>query len=247
LTESERSERNSSRGVFGDWDRHRFSGGLSSTLSTTKYYLSFFILRVSGLSYYYQPKQIATWFLTLLMVFNCGYALIGVNGMHIANGGVEVPKFQSLTKVAVLASVVKCAAGASMFQNAFFFASMPCGVVGDGYFCALGYMGGILSGTHGWLKRDTDADSKDDDKLVQKSRACVVVVALVAIILCFLCYASGAPLNGVIGFHSLSYFIASVILCIPSGLYAPCSWICVMDLFRRISLSSTRQNETGTE
>eukprot|EP00537_Pseudo-nitzschia_pungens_P012445 CAMPEP_0172394404 /NCGR_PEP_ID=MMETSP1061-20121228/14696_1 /TAXON_ID=37318 /ORGANISM="Pseudo-nitzschia pungens, Strain cf. pungens" /LENGTH=528 /DNA_ID=CAMNT_0013125745 /DNA_START=200 /DNA_END=1786 /DNA_ORIENTATION=- len=204
--------------------------------------LLFILASPAGPSYQYVPIGGATWFLLWLMVFNCCYALIDVDGVPFAEGSMAVPRFRSLMILAVLASVVQFGFGivSQVYAGLFSVGGMPNTMVGDFYFNAIGYTGGILSRTHGWLKRD---GREDDDKLVLKSTVCVFVVTIVTIVFCFLVYAPGAPLNNII---PLGAAIVYGSLCIPLGMYSLCSWICVMDLFRRMSLSSSRQNETGT-
>jgi len=111
-----------------------------------------------------------------------------------------------------------------------FIAELPCLLVGDGYFNALGYTSGILAETHGWLKNKQDPEN---ESLVKKVKVYVMVVGAITILICFFCFAHGAPLAQAIGENPVGVLFVHLTLFLPLGPYGPCAWIVLLNYFQQ--------------
>ena len=203
-------------------------------------YLGYILVRPEGMTYSYSPGQAATWFLTWLMVFNCCYASIEIEDFD--GSTMEVPTFRKVVKIGVLAALLQGVAGTlCIFSGTGAFAEMPCALVGDGYFNAIGYAAGALARTNGWLNKK----NVFDESLVLNSKRYVAVSSLLTIILCFVCYAPFSPLSESIG-AGLRLIILSAVLCLPLGPYCPCVWIVVLNSFRGETKSSSLERQESS-
>lgn len=202
-------------------------------------YLGYALVRPSNMSYSYSPGQAATWFLTWLLVFNCCYAMIDVDQQGTAGGRMEIPRFGQIIKVGLVVSALQLGAGLLvLFSGTQSFAEMPCLLVGDGYFNALGYASGVLAKTHGWLNQSDD--SNDSNNLLCKARTYVLTVTSIVIILVFLCYAPGSPGES-LGTSTFGFLVISIIISLPIGPYGPCAWVLLMKMFQKKSRSSSQE------
>lgn len=189
-------------------------------------YLGYALVKPEGMTYAYSPGQAATWFLTWLMVFNCCYAYMDIEGL---DGSMEVPTFGKVVKIGLIVGLMQGVAGILGILSGGSFAEMPLLPIGDGYFNALGYATGILAFTNGWLNKDYQVDKG----LIKKSKIYVICASLLTIILCFACYAPTSPINeGVIGVPGLGVLVLSVGLFLPLGPYCPSVWIVILNAFR---------------
>jgi hypothetical protein len=205
-------------------------------------YLGYVLVRPEGMTYSYSPGQAATWFLTWLMVFNCCYASIETE--DVDGSIMEVPTFRKVVKIGLLAALLQGVAGVLGVFSGGAFAEMPCLLIGDGYFNALGYTAGALARTNDWLNKDNAID----ENLVLKSKRYVIVSALLTIILCFVCFAPVSPLTESVGeVPGLGVLILSLVLFLPLGPYCPCVWIVVLNSFRGETSSPPEGQDSSAE
>ena len=189
--------------------------------------LAYALAQPTQAAFSYFPSSAATWFLSWLLVFQCCYALLDGVPTLAAPPSWSLLACISLGVAAVqlLASVACAVAGSTLG-----FGEMPMGGPGgDGFINALGFVGGVLARTNGWLAQPIPP------RLLVPSRRYALVVGAAVLLFFFLTTSPRGPSSEApsAGGAELWWYALFFALQLPLGPYAVSVWLLALDLFQR--------------
>ena len=183
----------------------------------------------SAASYSYFPNSAATWFLSWLLVFQCGFALVApLPSVPRPSFGRLLLLSLAVAVVQLLASLVCALAGATLG-----FGEMPmAGPGGDGFFNALGFVGGVLARANSWLAEPLPPS------LLRPARLYVLAMVVLVPLFFFLTLAPGAP--GVALAGQPLWTALFFALQLPLGPHCACVLVLAVDVLQRRCNTATR-------
>lgn len=189
--------------------------------------LAYALARPTDAPFSYFPGSAATWFLSWLLVFQSCYALLdGVPTLGAPPSWSRLALISlGVAAVQLVASLACVVAGSTLG-----FGSMPmAGPGGDGFINALGFAGGVLARTNGWLA------SPIPSRLLVPARRYALVVGAATLAFFFVTTSPSGPSSedpsaGGAGVWWYALFFA---LQLPLGPYAVSVWLLALDLFQR--------------
>jgi len=191
-------------------------------LNPTNSLLAYVLAQPSNGAWAYFPNSAATWFLSWLLVFQSGLALIGEVPVWLPPSfGRLVVASLGVAVVQLLASLVCALAGATLG-----FGEMPMmGPGGDGFLNLLGFCGGVLARGNDWLARPVP------QSLLRPARLYVLATAVLVLSFFFLTLSPGAP--GADFASTPMWTVLFFALQIPLGPYCACILVVAVDTFQR--------------
>ena len=185
-------------------------------------FVAFALTQPSHAKYSYFPNSAATWFLSWLLVFQSGFVLTD------SLPAMPLPSFGRLMLVGFGVAIMQLGASTvcALAQSSLGFGEMPmAGPGGDGFFNALGFVGGLLAKTNEWLAQPLPRG------LVRACWYYALVVAAAVVAFFVLTLGPGAPAHALAG--TLPWLLAFFGLQIPLGPYCVCVGVVAVDLLQR--------------